>query len=287
MALTVPLSYSYNGLIFGGIGQDVQVTQAAGIRGTSAIRVQDTPWPQRDGDATGTATMDERTISFGLQVMLPSNPFETVMGTLANAFVPTDDPTALLPLQILLDATWAEARQCLARVSQYDVPIDQDYSHQLAHPTVQFIAPDPLWYSNTLHAQSSGLPSPTAGMTFDATFDLPFGASTGGSIAVVNAGNYPTAPIITITGPCTNPAVTLGSATMFLALTLGVSDTVVIDMHARTVTFNGELRQNSPKQGSSWWTLPVGASTVGVSSQDSAAVAANFTVQWRDAWSAV
>jgi hypothetical protein len=287
MTLTVPLSYSYNGLTFGGIGQDVQVLSATGVRGTTQQREGDTPWPQRDGNAASVSTMDERIMQFALQVMNPAASFASVMALLANTFVPIDDPNQLLPLQCFMDSTWTEARQTIVRVANYDPPLDMDYSVFWAKPLLKLTAPDPLWYSSTLHGQTVGLPSPTAGLTFNVSFDVPFGASSGGSMTVTNAGNYKTAPLITITGPCTNPSVTLGSAMVFLNLTLGVSDVVVIDMAARTVTLNGVARQNSPKQGSSWWTIPVGTSTISVASQDSAAVAAQFTVQWRDAWSAI
>jgi hypothetical protein len=286
MALTVQLSYSFNGLTFGGIGQDVQVLTASGVRGTPNMRTADAPWPMDDGDAPGVNTLDERVMQFALQVMGHlSQPFETVMQTLATAFVPVQNPTLVSPLQCYLDPSWPEAKQCMARVTAATTPIDNDYSHQIAKPNVQFTAADPLWYSSTLHSVSTGLPSPTAGLTYPVTYDVPFGASSGGSASVTNAGNYATAPLITITGPCTNPYVSLGSATMKLNLTLGVSDVVVIDMAAMTVTLNGADRQNAPAFGSAWWSIPVGTYSVGVGSSDSAAVAALFTIQWRDAWS--
>jgi hypothetical protein len=69
-------------------------------------------------------------------------------------------------------------------------------------------------------------------------------------------------------------------------LSLGASDSLVIDMGARTVYLDstGE-RFNAIQTGSSWFQIPVGTWSIGVSSSDSAQVAATFTVAFRNAWS--
>lgn len=276
---------TFNGLAFGP-GTDVQLTNIDGLRGLPSIRSGDIPRPRQDGSWAGLNVLDERIVVLDLEVFAPSAPFETVLAGLGTAFGNISDPDAQLPLEFALPG-WAEPRQLLCRPTKGGVPIDQWFQFNRAAIPVELTANDPLIYSTTLHSATAGLPSPTAGLTFPVTFPATFGASTGGTINVENLGNYLTPPVITITGPVTNPTVTFTASGQFmkLILELGPSDEVVIDMGARTVILNGTAsRANTIATGSSWWGIPPGAWSIGVGSSDSAAVAASFTVSWFDAW---
>lgn len=117
---------------------------------------------------------------------------------------------------------------------------------------------------------------------------LVFGPTSGGALLCNNQGNYPTWPTFTLTGPLTNPRVTLQSTGEFFALntTLSASDSIVIDMKAGTVYLNGTTtRYNTMVTGSSWFTLPVGASSVQVSSTSASYEDGLFAVDYRSAWS--
>lgn len=117
---------------------------------------------------------------------------------------------------------------------------------------------------------------------------LVFGPTSGGALLTNNVGNYPTWPTFTLTGPLTNPKVTLQSTGEFFALntTLSASDTIVIDMKAGTVILNGSTtRYNTMVTGSSWFTLPVGAGSVQVSSTSASYEDGLFAIDYRSAWS--
>lgn len=284
MTVTTNWQGAFNGLSFGP-GTDVQLSKIEGLRALPGIRSGDVPKAQRAGSYAGLDFYDERIFTVDFEVFAPSQPFESVVSGLANALQIISDPTLQLPFEFLLPG-WVESRRLLCRPTKGGTPIDEWFQFNRAMIPVEFTANDPLIYSSTLHSASAGLPSPTAGLTFPVTFPVTFGSSTGGSIPVENVGNETTAPVITITGPVTNPTVSLTATGAFIKLniTLSASDTLVIDMGARTVLFNGASRLNTIVTGSSWWGIPKGAYSIGVASTDSAAVAAQFTVQWRDAW---
>jgi hypothetical protein len=286
-----PFQYAYNGLTFGA-GTDVQVSSIpVGLRDLPPIRSADVARSRQHGMLPGKNYYAARVVQFKVEVFAPKIlSFEKTVASVSAAFPNVTDPAFLIPLSFNLSAEWAEARQVWCRPMKTAVPIDPTYGVQHMVGSFELNAPDPLIYSLTQHSVSAGLPSPTAGLQFPVTFPATFGASTGGSMVAVNAGTETTFPLITITGPCTTPTVSLASTGQFLtvAVTLGVSDTLVIDMGARTITLNGTTsRANTVTTGSSWWGLPPGSSTIGVASQDSSSVAAQFTCAWYDAWGAV
>jgi hypothetical protein len=276
----------FNGLTFGP-GTNVQLLSIDnGLRGIPSLRSGDVPKPRQDGVNAGLDFLGPRVFTITLQPFNPAVLFETVVSQVMTAFQVISDPALQLPFQLFLP-NWVEARQITCRPTNAGLPIDQQFQFNISTIPIQLTASDPLVYSTTLHTASTTLPSPTAGLTFPVTFPVTFGASTGGSMSVTNSGNYITAPVFTITGPVTNPSVIFTATGQFMKLniTLSNTDVLVIDMGARTVLLNGTAyRFNTVATGSSWWGIPVGSWSIGVASTDATAVAAVFTVAYRDAW---
>lgn len=287
MPVVTDFQCSYNGLSFGAF-TDVGLTEIEGLSGFDT-RSLDIPKSRQNGAWAGLNLIDERAFTLSLEVIAPTAPFSTVTAAIATAFGPISDPDAQLPLEIRLPG-WAESRIIMCRPTKGALPIDRRFSYHDGQFMFEMTAPDPLLYSSTLHSASAGLPTPTAGLTFPVTFNVTFGASTGGSMSVTNLGNYITAPLFTIAGPVTNPTISFPASGQFMTfgIALGPSDTLTVDMANRTVLLNGTAdRYNTIVTGSSWFGFPPGTWSVGVASTDSAAVAAVFTVQWRDAWAMV
>ncbi len=277
---------SYNGLNFG-VGSDVQLVKIDGLRDTTAQATGDTPLPRLDGVAPGINTLGERVLVLTFAVFAPVAAFESVISSIATAFQPISNPSAQQVLQFQLPG-WASARQVTGRPGHGGIPINADFQYNVAQDiAIELVCSDPLIYDSVLQTNSAGLPSPTAGLTFPATPNFVFGASTGGSFQVTNLGNYNAPFQITITGPVTNPFITLGSQFLGFTVTLGASDSLVIDTHPtqHSAVLNGTAsRAGTILTGSSWLTLPPGVSTIGVASSDSSPVAALFTGAWRNAW---
>lgn len=287
---------SFNGLTVG-VGTDIQIDTGGitGLLGSPTILSGDISKNRADGAFPGLNTLGERIFDVNLLVAAPQIlPIAQVLANIAAAFAPISDPTLLLPFQLWLPS-WARARQINCRPTKFDVPMNLEYSFNYVTGVLEFTAADPLIYDSVQSsAGPTGLPSPTAGLTFNATPNFVFGASTGGSMSVSNIGNYTTAPVWTITGPMTNPVITDNTTGLFfgVTVTLGTGDVLVIDMGAKTVTLNGTAsRANQMLQGSTWFGFPgattanpTGTRSIGLSSSDSAPVTGTFTAVWRNAW---
>lgn len=285
MTVTTNWTGTYNGLSWGG-SNNLQLVDLSGFRDMPTIRQGDVDNARRDGSSAGLDLLGERVFTVTLQAFGATVPFESVLASVTAAFQPISDPTAQLPFEVLFPG-WATSRFITCRPTKGVLPINLEFQYNRSAIVVELTANDPLIYSSTLKTATAGLPSPTAGATFNATFNLAFGASTGGSLAVQNAGNYITAPVFTIQGPMTNPAVAFSSTGQFMQfnITLGASDVFVVDMGARTVTLNGTAgRFNTIITGSTWWGIPPGTWSIGVSSSDATSVSGTFTISYRDAW---
>lgn len=114
--------------------------------------------------------------------------------------------------------------------------------------------------SETVSTLTVTLPQ-SGGVTFPITFPITFGASSGGTGTATNNGTAEAYPTITLTGPAINPTIyneTTGER-IGLTLTLGASDSVVIDMARRTVLQGGSTnRMGAITTGSSFWALSPG-----------------------------
>jgi hypothetical protein len=295
-----PYQVSYNGLTFGP-GTDVQLQGITGIRSLPPMRTGDQARARVDGYTPGQNLLDERIITLSFLVSVTSGSWETALANLAAAFTPFGDPSTVnlsfaqwlaTPsqpgmLQFQLPG-WTYPIAAFGRPTKYDLPIDTDYQYHYARVAVEMTCPDGVLYENSLIQSTTGLPSPTAGLTFPVTFPASFGASTGGSVQVTNSGNYPTFPVITIQGPCTNPVVSLGSLQLGVAISLGSTDSLVIDMRGGSVTLDGTgLRNNLLTSGFTFFPLPAGTSTVGFSSSDATQVTGTMTVALLPAFAAV
>lgn len=153
------------------------------------------------------------------------------------------------------------------------------------------VCADPRFYSQTLNSVSATGTVSTTGASFPWAFPVSFGGGTGGtaSAAVSNAGNMTTPPLFHITGPVTNPRLTLyetGESLYVDNLTLATSgDTLDIDIWNRTAVVNSVTNVYSHIRfpDSVWWLLQPGANTVQLWASSSSA-GVSLQAQWRDAW---
>jgi hypothetical protein len=144
------------------------------------------------------------------------------------------------PLVVRLDGQtlYAEAR-CTRRA----IPIAP--VHRIGRVygvALQWEASDPRLYDPAEVAVGTGLPSAPAGLSYNLTYNLSYGSGgASGSATVANAGNAEAHPLITISGECATPAVTVVSTglTIEFDIALTVSDVLVIDCRAGTVILNG------------------------------------------------
>jgi phage-related protein len=97
-----------------------------------------------------------------------------------------------------------------------------------------------------------------------------------GSGTLTNEGTFETPVKIEITGPITNPSVTVGGETLIWTGTVGASDRLEIDTEYMTVKFNGSNAIANYSGG--FPKLQPGDTTV------TAAAGGTTIFRWRDRW---
>lgn len=150
----------------------------------------------------------------------------------------------------------------------------------------RFVATDPLIYSATEHAASTTLPSAAGGRTYPRTYPYNYGAGpTGGSLSASNLGTVEAPWTATITGPITNPKLTLVDTGEFIGfnIVLAAGEFLDIDSHApQSVLLAGTAsRYSALMAGYSWFGLASGGNTVAFSASAGSGL---VELRWRDAW---
>lgn len=90
------------------------------------------------------------------------------------------------------------------RPVRFNAPIETDFQHGSVNINTEWSCLDGLLYDNVIVSGQCGLPNPTPGARFPAEFNLTFGASSGGSLQMVNpvfVSNYHGASITDLNVP--------------------------------------------------------------------------------------
>lgn len=181
----------------------------------------------------------------------------------------------------------ADAERVVARVAG-ELSADLDYASQgVILWSVPLLAADPRIYSDVLKTGSYVPGTGSGGMTFPLAFPLSFSGSSSTELTIENDGTFETPPVWTITGPAVNPQIvndTTGEVIATTGLTLLATDTLVIDVAARTATIDGTARADviDPSQ-TSWGELAVGVNTVRLSGTGFDPATTQLSVSFRDA----
>lgn len=206
--------------------------------------------------------------------------------------------TALRQEETPLVVQLAGTRRLLwARVTRRALPASQDYTWGQPTGSIEWTASDPRRYEVAEQVALTGLPVPEPGLDWHPAdtppgleWDLDWGGSgTPGAVLITNAGDADTYPVLAITGPVTQPAVTnqATGAPLEYDITLAATDRLVIDTREGTVTLNGTTPRlytatprSTPEQA---FTLPPGTSLLTFRAAEFNDRAA-LTVIWRSAW---
>lgn len=281
-----------------GAGTDVGLISVSGLRDLPLIRQGNVNRGQRDSMWPGLNFVGERTIRIDYQITRTSDLTENTLRTVTAAHQNVIDPNDIcmtagdyLRQKANVGATkpvYAGMVQLPNRANpliffgrpvRFAAPIDANFQYGRVDINTEWSCPDGLLYDNTIISGQCGLPNPTAGATFPATFDLTFGSSSGGSFQLQNTGAYTTAPFFTITGPVAYPIITNQTTgeQIKLNITIGPTDTLAIDCQSGTVTLNGANRNNMVDITTTFFGLLPGQNTIGFASADSAAVTSQLT----------
>ena len=155
--------------------------------------------------------------------------------------------------------------------------------------TIPLVAPDPRLYdpnAQTLSSTTATPPPVPLSLPFSSGFPVSFPAQVPpGTQGVLcdNTGTFETRPLITVTGPITDPSIINGStgqAVTFSNLKLASNAQLILDMDARQAYVSTVFHAADPS--SSWWVLEPGETLVYMTGTSSAAsvLAVSFASSW-------
>jgi hypothetical protein len=205
---------------------------------------------------------------------------ETYMDSLKQNFAPVTTP---IPFYFKAPGVNERVIFVKSRGTTYD----WDQLRRIGATRIQFklYAEDPRIYNNSL--LSVVIPfggSATTGIGFNLSFNMDFGAAIppNGSF-IFNGGNRSTPATMTITGPAVDPRIindTLSKSLNF-TITLGVSDSLVVDLANRTVTLNGSTNVRNALTTSDWFLFSPGNTFIRFGGTSGSGT---LTVSYRYAW---
>ena len=281
-----PYQFSYNGFVFGP-NTALELSKLEGLD-LPNVRSGDQGRARDHGLFIGLDLLAGREVTLTGE-LLTVNP--TAWPSFAGATVPGG--VTETPLFVNLPAFGTLA--LMARVRKRSAPIDITAAlGNLVSVSLMFSASDPRLYATPTQSATTQPPGTTAGFTFPLTFPVSFGGGVvSGSLSINNAGDIETRPILTVTGPCTNPSITNatapGSPNLTFNVSLNTGDTLVIDTDFHTATFYaagstiGSTRLYTLARGSTWFTLPPGFNTLQFLSGDPTATG-SLTCVWASAY---
>lgn len=265
-----------------GPGTPYIVTDWTGY-GTPDMRNSDDPWPLDHGTMTGPEYYDGRGVTLSVVVRgdSPSDAVDNADALLAAWQLDTrqDGFNEVAPLTVKIPGR--AARRLHGRPRRASLSPTSIRSSRV-DATLEYFAPDPRWYSADLRSEVLNIGTPATGRSYPRQYNYGYGGGQSNSTTLVNAGNFETRPVITITGTCNNPRiqnVTTGR-TLRLNISLTSPDFLVVDCAKRTVLLNGTASRYAAKVGD-WLELAAGANQIRLLTDAGSPI---VSVDWRDAW---
>ena len=277
---------SYNGLTMGD-GTVYDITGLTGFDALPTINQNDVDRLRDWGQYAGSYFSTGREMVLSIEISDTSDAaFRADIDALNAAVVPQSQTE--LPFAVNLPG-WAQAsRQSNVRVIDRTLALDYSYTRHYATCDITFWATDPRIYDSTTQTTIITLPAYNAGAGWPIVWPTSWGASgTSGTASILNAGTFETRPLLTLTGPVTNPTitnVTTGQFLTFTGLTMGAGDVLVVDLKGHTAILNGTTNERGLlSASSSWWTLAPGYTTVQYTA-NTTLTGSTLTVAWQSAW---
>jgi hypothetical protein len=163
-----------------------------------------------------------------------------------------------------------------------------DVSGVLFDWQLDLVAPDHRKYAAVATTLTATLPtSGGSGFTFPLTFPftaaVPVGST--GTVVAVNAGDVAAPPLVTITGPVTNPIVENVTTGRRIALSydLPAGQSLIIDFDNRAVLLNGSQPVDVLAAGSSYWDLRPGSNEIRYTAL-TGTTGSTMTLEFSSAW---
>jgi hypothetical protein len=276
-------SFAFNGFVFGGTGSPYQILSVEGLESLPTLRTQDDDQGYNDGMFSGRDFLSGRNITVNMYILASSGASaQANFNTMQLNLQPQQSGTNVLQFQM----SGSALQRANVRVRGGKSIIDPDYTYGLIRAQYEFFSPDPKYYDDALQTASMPISNPL-GRTYNRVYPLLYGGgSSGSTTAVTNSGWATTYPIITVTGPITNPTVGNTTSQNFITVqgTYSNTDSVVIDLSQRLVTVNSVAARNLVTGSSTWYGAAPGTSQFYLTGTATLAGTTTATVTWRNAY---
>lgn len=282
--ITTDWEMEFRDLLMGG-ATEFNILEISGLLSMPEIVSADQSRLRRHGLRAGDDFLAGRSITVRLEVYGSDEAaFTTAIQNLKTALRPGIDEA---PLVFQLPSVGGGAKvRVNARVRNVDWPVTLNHFFRKDEILVEFYSTDPRLYANAISSDSATLPTAGGGLTFDATADFSFGAtSTGGELTLTNAGAWQTPVVFRIDGPVQTPRIIHNGLNqeLELDLTVATGDYILLDSESRTVLLNGTAsRYSDLTSDSRWFDLEPGDNQI--SFRGATTAAGSLAATWRSAW---
>ncbi|GAA1454118.1 hypothetical protein [Nocardiopsis tropica] len=284
----LPNQYEIGGVVFG----DHTPIQSDDIRiGDADTRTGDRENPGSDGGQMGRDFRDGRTLGLDLWSNVHSaaeiRPAWSALNAAWSADVARLTPRAVVPFRFRLEGS--EAVVVYGRPRRWSPASQRQRGTGMTEVVADFHTVDRLFYSDverqvTLTLVTSG----GGGITWPVTWPITWAPGGARQDGLVNSGDKPTWPVITINGPVAQPEVELVGTgrSLRLDMTIPANRTITIDTRpwARTIRRDdgASFRHTAKGAALADFQLPVGQTVLRYSGTDMSGTS-SCTVTWRDA----
>jgi len=281
--ITADWEMEFRGLLMGG-DTAYSIASISGLLDLPEMSNSDQDRLRRHGLRAGDDFLGGRSVVVTIEVYgADDQAFRRAITELRIALSPAQAPAPLV-FQLPAVAGGAQLRMG-ARIRNVSWPITTTHFHRVDEVVLEFFSTDPRLYSD-LSASSAALPTAGGGLSFDATADFAFGAtSVGGELTLNNVGSFSTPVVFRIDGPVQTPRIIHNGLDKELEMdiTLLAGEFVLLDSESRTVLLGGTAsRYSSLTTDSEWFDLVPGVNQI--SFRGASTAAGSLTATFRSAW---
>ncbi|MFE4514417.1 hypothetical protein ACFRMQ_09540 [Kitasatospora sp. NPDC056783] len=277
-----PYTMEYGGVLLGAPGS-VVLHEPSGLLDSPEVRASDRTLLQRHGASAGTDYLGARTVQLAFTVL--DDP-----ATLADVLRVFQPGAGDRTLRFAVPGVAGGLGRLTARVRKRAAPTGPVFAAGAARFDVELWAEDPRLYADQ-ESTARVLPASPRGSAPVFPLAFPLALLRDGTAVVAPprdievAGDTPTWPVYTITGPVVHPTI-LNRATgerITVQLTVPTAEVLTVDTGARAVLLNGAPRYGALSPDSTWF--PFRPGTVRLEFDDLLGKAARGAdVRWRAAW---
>lgn len=211
-----------------------------------------------------------------------------------SPFAPIPSRGALTTIQALFNFTGFSEQllaDCNLDGQMPDIPLTTEL-YGGSHFQVNLKMRDPRFYSSVANQVTINPPSSAGSLTFPITFPVQFGGGgTPNAVNCYNAGNTYTYPVVVVSGPCSNPGVSVARSDGTIdfwgldGVLIPAGSTMVADFKNRTVLLDNQFSLYRYKaESAKWWQLWDGNNTVTFTAVNFDPDQCRLLFQWQNAY---